>query len=155
MSTDFSTLPIRYNGAEIDASWFNTLRTFLINALGIVSGEVPQAVGLTDTNQDVVGLIFDKNEFHQVDIEYWGRRKTASNEVLMHGFIYLQYMVNANAWRLVQGPVNGDDALIEFSLLEDLSGGGNIVQLRYTTLTIAGAGYTGTLKTKYKTWGAA
>ena len=155
MSVDFSTLPVRANGQQIDASWFNTIRTFLINALGIVSGEVPQSIGQTDTNQDITALVFDKNEFHKIDIEYFVERLTSTDEVIAAGKLTLQYRTLTNTWDLIEGPIDGDDALISFSKFEDISGGGNIVTVRYSTTTIPGTGHTGKLKTKFKTWGAA
>ena len=148
----FADIPIRSNGQDVDASWWNTIRTQLLLAFGDVSGEVPQSIGLADTDQDVTELTFDKADFSKVDIRYWVRRSTDDFEYLQSQTLELHYYRNTNEWKLREGPLRGDDALTTFSIFEDTTGGGNIVTVRYSTLTISGADYVGTISTKWEAW---
>lgn len=148
----FSDIPIRVNGQDVDASWWNTIRTKLIEGFGNVSGEIPQSIGLADTDQDVVDLVFDKADFSRVDIKYWARRKTDSVEYLQSQDIELHYYRNTNSWQLREGQLRGDDALTTFTLFEDTTGGGNIVTVRYSTQSIDGSNYVGSISTKWEAW---
>jgi len=148
----FADIPIRVNGQDVDASWWNTIRTQLLLAFGDVAGEAPQSIGSADTNQDVVELVFDKADFSRIDIRTWVRRKTDDFEYLQSQDLELHYYQNTNSWALREGQLRGDDALTTFSLFEDTTGGGNIVTVRYSTQAISGANYVGSISTKWEAW---
>lgn len=153
----FSDLPIRYNSQKIEASWFNSIRTLLTQIFGDIQGESSQPIGQTDTNQNVFNLEnIDKADFSQVDVQYVVRRQTddSSKEVFQAGAFSLQYKRQAGVWRLAgdQENIRGDDAKIEFSLLEDTGSGSNIVTLRYSTTALNGINHDGNLKVRAVKW---
>jgi len=153
--TKFSDLPVRSNGSKIEASWFNSMRTLLVQIFGDIQGESSLSVGQTDTNQTVTEIAnVDKLDFSMIDVEYMLRRRTDTTEVMQSGRFSIQYLISANSWRIKgdQENINGDDGQIEFSLLEDTGGGSNLVTLRYSTTTISGASHTGDLKVRAKKW---
>lgn len=150
----FGDIPVRINGQLIEASWFNTIRSKLLQAFGDVEGEVAQAIGQGQVSQDITTLTFSSADFSSVDIEYTLRRETDSDEVFVRGGFTLQYMKTANTWRLKEGEFRGDDVGVTFDTLDDTGTPGiNIVQVRYSSDTLAGGSYAGNIVTKYTTWG--
>ena len=68
----FDSIPVRSNGDDILAAWFNTIRTFLINytdSVGITT-YTPFASATSQTDTDVTGLIFDKTLVESSTIQY-------------------------------------------------------------------------------------
>lgn len=154
----FSDIPVRSNGQLIEASWFNTIRTLLVQILGDSSGEVSQDIGQTDTNQDLTELFeIDKADFSRVDFEYMVRRAmgTSGDDFFQSGTGVLHYKARTDEWTLngINDDIKGDDALITFGIREDTGGGGNKATVTYSTTTISGTGaYTGTIKIRSKKW---
>lgn len=154
---NFSDLPIRLNGQKIEASWFNSMRTLLIQIFGEAQGETTQPIGQNDTNQNVINIEnIDKSDFSQVDVSYIARRSTddPSEERMQAGSFSIQYWRQAGVWRLGgdQENLRGNDGKIEFSLLEDTGSGSNIVTLRYSTTSINGGNHLGDLKVRAVKW---
>lgn len=149
----FASIPIRVNGQRIEASWFNTIRTQLINLLGDIQGQTAQNIDNAVTSQDVSTLSFSSQDFSSIDVEYTIRRKTDSGEKFVRGEFSLQYLKNTDSWRLEEGEFRGDDAGVTFDLLEDTVGGFRTVQVRYTSDSLAGANYEGFIITTTKGWG--
>ena len=153
----FSDLPIRLNGDKIEASWFNSMRTLLVQIFGEIQGESSLPIGQNDSNQTIPEMAgIDKLDFSQVDVEYIVRRRTddLSSEVFQSGKFAIQYMIGSNNWRISgdQENIKGEDAKIEFSLLQDTGSGSNLVTLRYSTTAISGASHVGDLKIRGKKW---
>lgn len=153
----FSDIPIRSNGQKIEASWFNTIRLFLIQLLGDISGELTQAVGQGDSNQDVLAAIeVDSTVHSKVDVEYFIRRDTDTEDVAQSGSFTCHYKSSSDKWEIhgdYEG-IRGDDAGLEFSIFEDKTSqpGKNLLTVRYSTSTLSGTGHSGTLKTRSSKW---
>ncbi|MCB0421150.1 MAG: hypothetical protein KDD61_09140 [Bdellovibrionales bacterium] len=64
-------IPIRSNGEEILASWFNSFRTTLINLYGTESISLGSFSGSSSqTGANVTSLVFDNTATRRADIEY-------------------------------------------------------------------------------------
>jgi len=118
----FNDIPVRSNGADIFASWFNTIRTALLGAFGTEQVQQTSFAGATSqTDADVTGLIFDKTITESVTAQY--SIKTAT--LFEKGTFELIY--DGTIWALHSGSVSGDDSLITFGV--DSSSG----QVEYTS----------------------
>lgn len=145
----FSDIPIRSNQGVIDASWFNTIRLFLIQLLGDVQGEEAQSIGDTDTNQYADGLSeLDGSEFTKIDIEYKVDRESTALHAIQSGFFTMHK--KDGTWEMHGDEQNifGDDAKISFSLFQ----ASTLITLRYSTTTIGGSGHVGALTMRAKKW---
>ena len=154
MVDTFSDIPVRVNGPpEIDAGWFNTIRTLLVQILGDASGEATQSIGNTDTNQDVTStaLISDA-DFSRVDIEYSIRRISSTVEYFQTGNIAVLRKTTGWAIHGDEQNIFGDDALASFSVYNSTSGAYNLFTLRYSTTDIGGSGHVGSITTRMKKW---
>ena len=154
MVTRFSEIPIRSNGLPvIDAGWFNTIRLLLVQIFGDIAGESSQSIGDTDTDQDVTAVAdISAEEFSRVDIEYGVRRVDSLSNVFQCGTLTLVY--KSTGWEIhgTDGPIIGDDALIEFDIFEQTVGGFKEVTLQYSTTALGGTGHTATIVTRNKKW---
>lgn len=104
-------LPQRYNGQNIEAGWFNTIRTALISIFG--SGFIGETIfnGLaSQSGANVTDLIFSSLEVVNAEIDYVIETPTltmkSSFELLFDGL----------TWTLIQGPISGDDTQITFDV---------------------------------------
>lgn len=139
-------IPIRSNGNDIDASWWNTIRAYL-EGIDAFLDEVEDTIDNgASPAEDVEGLTLDAalhtSGIYEVEIS----RSTDSVDAFANGRIALQRV--AGAWRVDTGSFIGDaDASpggggITFSVTE----AGGVAQLKYVSSTIAGTGYVGTIK---------
>lgn len=107
----FSDLSIRSNGEVITSSWFNSIRTALINFFGAegVSGlSFSGAASQTDTN--VTGLVFDSSSTRSVNVNYQIVTATLTEK----GEFDLVY--DGSNWALYEGAVSGDVSGITFDV---------------------------------------
>lgn len=145
----FSDIPVRSNGVEdVDASWWNTIRTKLIQFAG--GGVTAEATFTIADNQssyaNVTGLSFDGATYGTVEIKYGIYRfDGSSDERKESGTLILNYKKSAGSWSLSRRS-EGDDALnIASSFQLDVSGG--VAQLQYKSDSMGGT-YEGTMTHK-------
>lgn len=132
-------IPLRSNGQgsinRVDASWFNIIRTFLIDAF-------PGTVGETRINLDnnateiIPSLIFDSSEIIMARFRVTSIRKTdAPSELRTYSEIVATYKTNGG-WALETEHLR-DNPQTSYTI--DSSTG----QVSYTTSNLAGANYFG------------
>lgn len=145
----FSDIPIRLNGnagGKAYASWWNDIRTALMNAFG--NGIVEETQFTIADNvaayADVTGLLFDSDEVRSVKIEYSIYRTNGTSiERREMGTLTLTYKPVAGAWTYARVTDTEDDALnIDDGLICNSAG-----QVQYKSDSV-GATYVG--KMKYK-----
>lgn len=148
-----SDIPVRENGGgwenRVVASWFNQIRTALIDLFG--GGSIGETDFTLANNQgsaaNVTGLSVSSASYRGAVVEYDITRKTdtASSEVRSMGQMFLQYRAQSSAWEIAGIQENGDDAGITFSVT---SGG----QVQYTSTNISGSNYVGKLTFRVRTF---
>jgi hypothetical protein len=77
----FEEIPVRQNAADdIDASWFNTIRTYLINIFpGVQTGGAPFTLANNQSSlADITGLLLDKDTYTFYRISYRAQRSDAT-----------------------------------------------------------------------------
>lgn len=153
MTDTFSDIPIRSNSDDIDASWFNTIRTLLIQILGDAVGEAIQSIGNTDTDQDITELsLITDADYSKVDVDYMVRRTSTTADLFQSGRFSLHR--KADGWTIHGHDQNifGDDALITFSVYNTVVLTKNLVTVRYSTTDCGGASHVGELKVRAIKW---
>lgn len=145
MASPFSTIPIRANSDDIFASWWNDIRTALINTFG--SGGVLETQFTIADNQsaytNVTGLLLDQAVTRSVDIEYTIYRTDGAVERRERGTIYATYKAVGAVWAYSRKTHHGDDALnVADSLFVTTAG-----QVQYKSDSLGGT-YSG--KMRYK-----
>lgn len=114
MATIFSSIPIRSNADTglVDASWWNTIRTALVNYVGAGGMEETQFTIADNQSsyQDVTGLLLDSTLTRAAQIQYTIYRTNGSAERREMGIIFCFYKAVAAVWSF---EVNswGDDSL--------------------------------------------
>ena len=130
-----SLIPVRLNGkagGNVDASWWNDLRTSLIEVYDLLSGggsgfiESSHAITANQLATNLTGETAVNTAFSSVEYYYEIIRGTT---VFVNGVIRLQ-SVNGT-WRLLQGQFEGEDfdglpGGVTFSITQSV----NTVQLR-------------------------
>ncbi len=114
MSNQFSSIPIRSNANTglVDASWWNTIRTALINFMG--AGAIDETQFTIADNQsgyqNITGLLLDASVTRAVAIHYTIYRSTGAVERREMGVIWAFYKALATAWSF-EVDSYGDDSL--------------------------------------------
>lgn len=150
MSQKFGTIPIRLNGQDVDAGWWEILRLAGVNLENFMgSGFIPEThFSLTNgqaTPLAITGLVFDHtvNTSAKIDVEI--NQKTATNELVTTGEIYVVYRALTATWDIV--PLfDFDESGITLSIT-------TAGQVKYTLGTLSGSGYVGSFKFKSATFG--
>ena len=142
----FNALTVRANDATIYASWWNDIRTALVNAFG-AGGVIETQFTIADNQssyQDITGLVFDHNVVRSVRIEYTIYRTNGGGvERRESGYLTAHYKAVAGTWTYSRLTTHGDDALnIADSLFVTTAG-----QVQYKSDSV-GATYVG--KMRYK-----
>ena len=107
----FSSIPIRQEGTEILAAWFNTIRSKLITFFGTGSvGQTEFAGSASQTNTDVTDLLFDNTVTESAEVFY--TLKTAT--LFMMSSFAVRW--DGTDWVLSDGPVHFDNAGITFAI---------------------------------------
>lgn len=108
----FSAIPVRANGQRIQSTWFNTLRTNLLNYFGNDSTPQTQFAGAaSQTGTNVTGLVFSSTTTRRAKIEYV---IVTATKVESGEFILLWDGTN---WTKYDGPVQGVDSLISLAVV--------------------------------------
>lgn len=145
MANDPSNIPIRSNQHEIKASWFNVLRTFLIDAFGAVTGETSVTIANNTSSPTNIGFSFDALDFTTAKISYEVSRSSSAENRTEIGELNAYY--KNSTWYLAYGSSYGDNAL-GVGYLFTLSQAGSVAHIQYVSDNIAGTGYVGTMKFK-------
>lgn len=107
----FSDLTVRSNGDDILASWFNEIRTALLDSSGTEQiAQTSYSSLASQTATDVTGLVFDKTVTRRALVIYTivtSTKEESGTFVMLH---------DATNWTLYEGPVEGDDSLITFDV---------------------------------------
>lgn len=142
-------LAIRENGKKIYASWFNDIRTKLLQIFG--SGAVSETqftiADNQSTYQNVTGLIFDKDVVQAVKVEYTiYRTNGSSTERREVGTLTCTYKPVAAAWTWARVTDTEDEALgIDDGLKVTTAG-----QVQYKSDSVGGT-YVGKMRYKVLT----
>lgn len=144
----FSDIPVRANGDTVDAGWWNTIRTALINTFG-ATGLLESQFTIADNQSsyaNITGLLLDGSVSRAVDIEYTiYRTNGSSTERRERGILRCMFKAVANAWSFERQSW-GDDALGNGTISTPL----NVTsagQVQYKSDSI-GATYVGTIRYK-------
>lgn len=143
MANDPNEIPIRENQDTIYASWFNTFRTFLIDAFGPVTGQTTFSIANNQSSPASLGFSVDALDFSSAKINYEVSR-SSSDENRMHvGELNLYY--KNSTWFLVDGNNFGDNSMgVDQGF--SVSQAGTIGTIFFTTDNIPGTGYVGNVK---------
>lgn len=153
MANFFEGIPLRSNAdtGYVDASWWNTIRAYLINYFeeyigegGVSETQFPIADNQL-TYQPITGLIIDKAVTVSFDLEYTMLRTDGTLIRRERGAIYAH--VKNDVWSYSREIKHGDDALnVDDSLTVDASTG----QVSYKSDSMGGT-YLGTIRYKVLT----
>lgn len=133
---DFSDIPLRLNGDEVDVSWWNSLRQAGIDLA------VTSSAAIADNQSSpasVTGLLFDSGTIKTVFIDYWVKR-IASSTVMEVGRIAAWY--DGSTWNIGKAWYQGN-AEIEFTIT-------GLGQIQYTTDDMSGSYDTVNSKMKWR-----
>lgn len=116
-----SAIPYRLNGKKIPASWFNTIRAFLINLFG---GGVTEATTFEIENNtsdpaNITGMAFDSTLYCFYEIQYTIYRASASEGRREHGRIFAHFNEFDDAWTIDVKPDGGNLSGVDFSNDDD------------------------------------
>jgi len=132
---DFKPRKLIYKGSGF--LWDLTLEfRRIIEPTGDFSMSVP-ILNAQASPLSIAGLLFSSSTDTSQIIFYEIRRKTDSNEVVATGEISIFYRTLTSTWE-ISDSTNGDDDGVTFSIT---SGG----QIQYTSNTLSGSNYTGTI----------
>jgi hypothetical protein len=147
----FNDIPLRENGQKFYYHWFNALRTAGLFIETWLGGGAITETSFTIANgqgaaSNVTGLVFSSSSYKCAHIYAQVRRKTATNEVISSGRLIAIYRDLTSTWELLD-ELSGDDDGVVFSIT---SAG----QIQYTSDTVSGSSYVGTMKFKAITFAA-
>jgi len=103
--------PIRSNGQDIEAGWFNTARTIMLGILGAESTQQESFSGsASQTGSNVTGAIWDKTVTRMVKVEF----TVVTATLFAGGNFHLFY--NDTIWTYYEGENVGDISGITFDV---------------------------------------
>jgi hypothetical protein len=150
----FTTIPTRVNGAAggtVQASWWNVLRTGLLQMFGL--GAVGEGQ-ITLTNNAgataVTGVTCDSALYRTLIVDYDIYRKTdtAASELRATGRLVIQWSPQNSSWNIASEEYVPNVAHgVTWTLT-----GTTVVQLNYASSNLAGANYVGTLDARASTF---
>jgi len=130
-----SEIPVRANGEDILAGWFNTIRTALLNLLGSESIIQTLFAGLaSQTSTDVTSLVFDKTVTRRAFIEY---TIVTATKVESGDYVFLYDGANWTSYSgSVQGVASGVTLDVNTSTGQaEYTSGGETFNLNYKATT--------------------
>jgi hypothetical protein len=142
----FDSIPIRSNGAEggeVDASWWNSIRTALINAFGeSITSETDFTIADDESSlTDITGLSVDSSEVVYAKVVYTISRTDGSTPRRETGALFLTYDDNGSSWELDRRSNFGDALNMGNNSISVTAGG----QLQYKSDSMGGS-YVGSMK---------
>jgi len=113
-------------------------------SIPVDSGTTTQTINNGQATTNITGMVFSSTTYRTIVIEYDVLRSTATNERVAVGILKLQYSPTGAAWEIasdVQDHEQSEDHGITFSITA-------AGQARYSSDTLAGASYSGSMKWK-------
>lgn len=144
----FSDIPVRSNGQEVDASWWNTIRQALVDTFESVSSASQNEFGINNNESspaEITDMVFDKDLKTTYVVLYDIYRRTSGAERREVGYLFVTYKPTAATWDLERRTEIGDDALNNGDSITINSSTG---QVSYISDNIAGTSYVGLMKWK-------
>lgn len=135
MSIFSSLIPIRANGDDIIAAWFNTIRSALIAVFGDESLGQTRFSGLaSQTNTIITDLIFDKTVTRKAEISY---AIVTATKVESGNYTALY---DGSNWVLYSGAIQGVNSAITLDINTstgqvDYTSGGEVFDIDYKVIT--------------------
>ncbi len=145
MANNPADIPIRSNQDTIKASWFNTLRTFLIDAFRAVTGQTTFTIDNNISSFTNIGFSVDAVSFTSARIPFEIIRSTSLENRHELGEIILRY--KNSTWEILMNSSFGDNSLGDpdyFSIVQ----AGTVAHLKYKSDNMSGTGYAGNMKLK-------
>ena len=140
----FSDIPARANGETVLASWFNTIRTELVNWFGAgVISETQDTIDNDASGENVVGLSFSGTSYRSAKVQYQVYRSDDSNTYAEAGQFFVVYNTVSSSWE-IGGGVAAGNADITFAITA-------AGQVTYTTGNMTGGSYAGYIRFKAET----
>lgn len=105
----FSSIPVRENSDDVDASWWNTIRTKLVTFFGAGIND-PQTFTIADNQSsyaDITGLLLDSSTYTYYEVFYTIIRSDGTNKRRERGFLYFSYD-SQNGWAMNRDSGNAD-----------------------------------------------
>lgn len=112
----FSAIPVRENGQDAIAGWWNLLRTagiFLENLVG-AGAVAPTSFAIADNQSaaaDITGLLFAGATYRKVIIDWYCFRATDSENKAGGGTLEMVYNPTAATWDYAELPGSGEAGL--------------------------------------------
>lgn len=140
---NISDIPIRSNGQTVDASWWNIIRTILIDVFAsIIPNEFQVTIANNAGATAISGLIFSSGTTHAVRLITTIYRQTdAPTQIRSFTKLFATFKPTAG-WAIDYQHI-GDDPGVTFTINTTTG------QISYASTNIAGANYVG--KMRYKT----
>lgn len=111
MDNPFETLPERSNGDDVDAGWFNLIRTTLINFFGTETLAQDKFDYLNDSSATAItGLIFDLTKTTSANILFESKR----GSLMEPGGIRIWH--DGTDWDIDRKQSSGDDTGLTFTI---------------------------------------
>ena len=145
----FESIPERSNGDRVYHSWWNDIRSALLNAFGMESKHATEFTFANNQTSwaDVTGLTFDfpSSRSAIVTVDIMRRTDTASSEVRAIARLVLAWRPQDVAWEILSQSFDGDeDHGVEFQVVTTDTLG----QVQYRSTSISGSNYYGLSKYK-------
>lgn len=106
-----SDIPVRSNGTEMLAGWFNTIRTVLVSMSGMESKTQTSFSGASgQSGTNVTGLVFDETVSRRAEIPY-----TIVTATKVESGVYIA-LFDGSDWFMFEGPVEGVDSAITLDI---------------------------------------
>lgn len=151
-------LPLRSNGDDIVAAWFNAIRTVLISIFGNVVGEtLYDTFNNKSSYTDVTDLNVTSDVDQAAEVDYFIEREDDTpTHVLEKAAFILIFNSSTNTWQIIPGRSYGpDDAMgiSAFPFQVVTSGAGPYVgQVQHKSSNMTGGSYSDSMKFKIRTF---
>ena len=143
----FSSIPVRAMGDDTDASWWNTIRTKLLEVFG--SGVTAEAQFTIADNQssyaDITDFTFDSASFVWVEARYSIYRTDGSTPRRETGILEFEWDNATSAWLLSYRRGSTDSLNIASSIAPDTTG--TVGKAQYKSDSMGGT-YVGKMRWK-------
>lgn len=139
----FDAIPIRDNGlTEVDASWWNSIRTALINAFGDqINAQTPFTIADDQSSlADIAGLVFDEAEVIFFKMRYSIFRTDGSSPRRETGIFEAAWDEATSSWLYKREAISGNALNMGADSLQITAAG----QVQYKSDSMGGT-YSGTI----------
>lgn len=135
----FLAIPVRLNGQNVDAGWWNILRLAglaIESYLGSFVGQLTAAIGNTQSGVNITGLLFSSASVRSAIIDYQIRRVSTGGsaaERVTTGSGIATYNTLATAWTYTPLSEGGDPSGVTLDINSSTG------QMIYTSDTLPGS----------------